>query len=65
MAKTVSEFECVAVKSAFTEDHGCGLTCEHARAQSARALKTTPSCGLYRTGLYLELYLVPVAIYYM
>ena len=49
VAKTVSEFECVPVKSAFTEDHGCGLTCEHvyARTQSARALKTMPYSGFY------------------
>ena len=31
-----------------------------------RALKTTPSCGFYSTGLYyLELCLIPVAIYYV
>ena len=35
------------------------------RALSARALKTTPSCGFYSTGLYLELCLVPVTIYYI
>ena len=42
-------------QSAFTEDHGCGLTCEHthARIQSGRALKT-PSCGFYRTILILN-----------
>ena len=56
MAKTVSEFECVAVKSVFTEDRGCGLTCEHAHARAhtvSGVLKTTPSCVFYSTGLLL------------